>query len=215
MISIEIIKELLNIKTNNTSNDRFLKIMRCNNPIKINYIFHLKEIKKYFNLSDTDFEENIIYSVYKYNVDLNYSLKNNNLIKENDIELNLTTIKLAIDEIVKFYNILNLNNIPYKINAILNYKLEYYIYVLKFCNILNIYENTNYSKIYHRIFNLKSNCNSYLKNKISINKLKNEFEIQYSFFYNYLYILNNYNLYNEDFIIYTILFDIKSNKQHI
>ena len=160
MISIEIIKELLNIKTNNTSNDRFLKIMRCNNPIKINYIFHLKEIKKYFNLSDTDFEENIIYSVYKYNVDLNYSLKSNNLIKENDIELNLTTIKLAIDEIVNFYNILNLNNIPYKINAILNYKLEYYIYVLKFCNILNIYENTNYSKIYHRIFNLKSNCNS-------------------------------------------------------
>ena len=30
MISIEIIKELLNIKTNNTSNDRFLKIMRYN-----------------------------------------------------------------------------------------------------------------------------------------------------------------------------------------
>lgn len=214
MISKEIIEELINIKTNNTSNDRFLKIMRCNNPIKINYIFHLKEIKKYFNLSDTNFEENVIYSIYKYDIDLNYNLKINNLIKNSDIELNLNTIKLAINEIVNFHNILSLNNITYKINAILNYKLKYYIYILKFCNILNIYENTNYSKIYHRIFNLKDNCISYLKNKISIDKLKNEVKIQYEFFGNYLYILNRYNLYNEDFIIYTILFDIKSNKQH-
>ena len=127
--------------------------------------------------------------------------------------MNINTIKLAIKEILDFYTLISSNNItPKIINEILSYNLKYYIYILKFCNIIDTSENINYSKIYHRILNLKNNCISYLKNRVSINRLKDEFKIQYTFFKNYLYILNKYNLYNEDFIIYTILFDIKSNK---
>lgn len=102
MLNKEVINELLNIKTSNTSNDRFLKIMQCNNPIKTNYIFHLKEIKKYFNLSNTSFEENIIYSIYKYDIDLSYNLKINNLVKNRRYKIEYKYYKTCYKRNIRF-----------------------------------------------------------------------------------------------------------------
>ncbi len=217
MINEKIIEELFNIPTNNVTDNRYLRIMLCDNPIKYIYVFYLKSIKNYFNLKETCFEKNIIYCTYKYDIDLNYKLKNNSIV-ENDTSIKISTniINNAIHEIKEINFLLNQEYITNElIEKILKCNLRNYIKILKFCSIIDTNKNICHSKILSRISNLKKQLISYLNKNLSIELLAKEFGIQKYYINNYLNTMQKYNLYNEDFIIYTILFDIKHTKNNL
>lgn len=213
MIDKKIIEALFNIPTSNIVSNRYLRIMSCNNPIKNIYIFNLKSIKKYFNLNESNFEENIIYCTYKYDLDLHYNLLKNNTIKNyTQIKLNSNIINHSIHELTSLYYLLNNKHITKKImNILLKYNLKNYKKVLQFCEIIDIDKNIYHSKILSRLLNLRKQIQSYKNNNLPKELLIKEINTQKSFLNKHLNIIQKYNLYSEDFIIYTILFDIKHN----
>ena len=70
MLAKESIEALLKIDTQNPNDNRLLRIMSCNNPIKDLYVYHLGDIKEEFNQDVRSFEGQIALCIYKFDMDI-------------------------------------------------------------------------------------------------------------------------------------------------
>lgn len=220
MLTKERIEALLKINTKNKQDCRAIRIMSCDNPIKELFIYELGNIKNEFNEYPTEFEKQLALCIYKFDKELNLYLnkKPNNInIKNSALILNSELIKRAISELNELHYLLSNvveNNVFNSdiLYDILNFKPNNYIAILQICGLVDISNDIFRSKILSRILNIKEQIVNYKNGRMKKEKLIYEFEFQLQYISSQLYTIENTNMYEEDFLIYVIMFDIRPYK---
>ncbi len=220
MLTKEIIKALLEIDTENTSDNRILRILSCDTPIKDVFLYHYCEVKKEFNQDPKNLDDRLILCILKFNTDLYRFLigeKSEIYTKNCAIKLDKDIIQNALNELYKLYYLLKKVAIynDYSLNTLTeleNLKISNYIAILQICGIVNIDENIYRSKLLSRFFNIKEQVKNYLDEKMIKTILSKEFSSHFKYISRQVQLLEKYNIANEDFIIFTIIFDIRHYK---
>ena len=222
MLTKEKIKALLKIDTQNKNDTRTIRIMSCDNPVKDNFVYYLNSIRKEFGEEPKGFEEQLVLCIYKYDKDLNLFLNG----KINSINVKASTINLTKDLIQNAIKELNdfcllLGKIAYKddfssqtLYDIIHFKLNNYIAILQLCGLLDISDDIYRSKTLARILNAKNQAENYKDGKMNSSLLVVEYIEHIAYFKSQFKIINEYKLYEEDFLIYVIMFDIRHYKHN-
>ena len=135
------------------------------------------------------------------------------------VKLSKKIITDAINELLNFYALLVkaiLNDIPNcaLINDIYSFKMPNYIAILQLCGLVDISEDIYRSKILDRFHNIKDQAYSYKNERIAQKVLLEEFKSHIEFFASQLDIIKKNNMYDEDFLVYVIMFDIRHYKHN-
>ncbi len=223
MLTMDKIEALLKINTQNEKDNRALRIMSCDNPIKDLFVYELKHIRQELKLNPLSFEEQLAMCIYKYNLDMNEFLNGNidNVnVKDSTIHLNKELINNAINEVYSFLNLLidivkDSNYSSKTIHDIIHFKFESYTAILQICGLINISDNVFRSKLIARVLNVKEQTLSFKEDRMSKSSLYHEFRQHIDFFANQISLIEKNKLTDEDFIIYVIMFDIKHYKHSI
>lgn len=221
MLKKENIDTLLKINTENNDN-RYLRIMSCDNPIKQLYVFYLNDIKREFkNELDNKFDSQILMCTYKFYSTL-YEYLNDNTKSINVtnccFKIDNNIIQNAMTEIFNFHTLLaaifSKGTFHEEIaNELFSYKISNYIVILQFLNLVDINNCTNSSKILSRFYNIKEQLNNYYDDKMDRLILIKEINEHTKYFSKQIAFIREYNLLKaEDFLLYILLFDIKHNK---
>ncbi len=222
MLTMEKIEALLKINTQNEKDNRALRIMSCDNPVKDLFVYELKHIRQELKLNPQSFEEQLAMCIYKYNLDLNEFLNGNidNVnVKDSTIQLNKELINNAINEIYSFLNLLidivkDSNYSSKTIHDIIHFKFESYTAILQICGLINISDNVFRSKLIARVLNVKEQTINFKEERMSMSTLCHEFRQHIDFFANQISLIEENELTDEDFIIYVIMFDIRHYKHN-
>lgn len=228
MLDQKTIKALLEIDTQNVKDTRCLRILSCDNPIKDLYIYHLSDIREEFakdnKTSILALDENLALCIFKFNIEMAHMLNDEPV--DTCIELKNSTIKLvkpliqsAMQEVFQFYDlVLNVatdDDYNYTtLKAIETFKVENYIAILELCGLVNISEDLYRSKFLSRFLNIKEQVKNYLEGRMKRDIFRSEFSEHLKYLRSQLNIIKEYNMTNEDFLVYTIMFDIRHYKHN-
>lgn len=222
MLKKENIEALLKIDTENNLDNRYLRILSCDNPIKELYVFHLNDVKREYKNMSKEFENKLLFCIYKFNLDL-HSYLNGTKAKINTVncafKLDNYIVQKAMFEIFEFYSLLestfNKNRFHEEIlDELYSYKISNYIAILQFLNLVDINNDICNSKILSRFHNIKEEIDNYYDDKMNQLILINEFNEHLKYFSKQIEFIKQYKLLEaEDFLIYILLFDIKHNKK--
>lgn len=222
MLTKEKIKALLKIDTQNKKDTRTIRIMSCDTPVKDNFVYYLNDIRKEFGETPKGFEDQLTLCIYKYKKDLNLFLNgkiSSINVKAPTISLTKKLIENAIKELNSFYQLLE--NVAYEndfssqtIYDVIHFKLNSYIAILQLCGLLDISDDIYRSKTLARILNAKNQAENYKEGKMNSSLLVSEYIEHIAYFKSQFKIIEEYKLYEEDFLIYVIMFDIRHYKHN-
>lgn len=217
MLTEETIEALLKIKTHHASNTRSLRIMSCDNPIKELFVYDLKEIREEFNENPEGFEKQLALCIYKFDRELNLYLNNmpnHTNIKATATQLSLAIIQNAINEITALRDLIVKSIMEPSNMDLVNYNPVNYIALLQMCGLVDISNNVYRSKLLSRIINMKQQVRNYNDDKMRRATFAEEFRSHLEYVSYQLDIINTNKMYNEDFLVYIIMFDIRHYKKN-
>lgn len=225
MLTREKIGALLKIDTKNKKDNRYLRVMSCDNPIKELYVYHLKEIRAEFNEYPNGFEEQIALCIQKFISSIYMYLDGKDVdthTKKCAIKLTRELIASARTEMFDFYNLIKsvheVNEYTFnEIYEISSFRLPNYIAILELCGIVDMNEDVFRSKFLARFLNIKDQIRNYRENRMDLHILDGEFTSHLEYLSEQINILKEYEISDEDFLAYVILFDIrhfKHNRRH-
>ncbi len=229
MLTKQRIEALLKLNTQNNKDTIALRIMSCSNPIKELYVYELSTIKKEYEEKQVDFDKLLTLCILKFNreVMLYLNSKSNNLkLHDKFIHLNNEMIKNAKIELQNLYSLLRhiIDNSDFSsetINKVLDLEIDNYIAILQLCGIVNISNNIFKSKILSIFLIIKEELNNYIDGRMNFSRLLANLKEYKEYILGQINWIDNYFLYDEDFLIYIIMFDtkkinnIRKKKQHI
>lgn len=221
MLTTEKLEGLLNVPMK-CEEGRLLRLMSCDNSIKSLFLYY-----QFDGLVYCKFDERVKASIYKFDEMINYILENEGKVdKKRILEIDTNAIlptkqiiSNAILEIQNWYNALeNILNCSKRImlySLVNNLSMINYIILANFCGIADFCKSINNSRILRRFINFQSQTKQLSKGCIS-------FETYLSEVANHkVYIENMYNIYTgfelteEDFLTFMLLFDIRKNRNMI
>ncbi len=223
MLSRENIETLLKIDTENKTDNRCLRILSCHTPVKDFYVFRLKEVMQGLDFYPKQLEEQIALCIQKYNKDMHDYLNGDDsklLTMSHTTKLNKDIITQAIVELKDFYSLLTLVIIEECesrdaiIEELYSYKMPNYIAILQHCGLVDVNEDVYRSKILDRFHNIKAQAINYRNERMDKKVLLKEIKSHVEFFSKQLDLIEKYNMYDEDFLIFTIMFDIRHFKHN-
>lgn len=226
MLNIEVIKALMKIDTENPKDNRSLRIMSCDNPIKDNYVYYLSDIRDFFQLDSIpvkSFEDTLALCILKYNMDvrdyLNGTLEGELNTKCSTCTLSKEIIQQAIKEVVGFYELVGRIAeqelvSSTEITEVMQYKLPCYTAILQICGLVDISEDAYRSKFLDRFINIKDQVTNYKDGRMDRAAFNSEFKAHLKYLSKQIGIIKDYNMYEEDFLVYTIMFDIRHYKHN-
>lgn len=217
MLTKETIEALLENNMQNNKDTIALQIMSCSNPIKELYVYELSTIKKEYEEKKVDFDKLLALCILKFNKELTLYLNNKqNVLKlhDNFIHLNTKIIKNAKLELKNLHlllkHIINTQDFSSKtINSLLEFKLDNYIALLQLCGLVNISDNIFKSKILSIFLNIKEEFNNYNDGRMNFSRLIVNLIEYENYISSQINLIDNYFLYDEDFLVYIIMFDTK------
>lgn len=217
MLTKESIEALLKINTKTKNSTRALRIMSCDNPIKELFIFSLRDIKNEYKQDPKGFDEQLALCIYKFNQELNLYLndKENFVnIKDSTVVLNKQVIQKALQELIELRDmvsdVVQKNAVTSEnVYALLHFKPENYIAILQICGLVDISNNVFRSKMLSRILNIKDQLYNYKSGRMPLCTLLDKFNLHLDYISSQIELIQNNKLYDEDFLVYTILFDIQ------
>ena len=222
MLKEETIQALLKVDTKNPNDNRMLRIMSCSNPIKDLYVYHLSEVRESLNKYPNKFEDMLVLCIYKFDCDVYDYLEGNRpdiYTKTCAVKLDKELIKGAVNELYMLFSLIaeaiSSGVIDHKtVCDIAEYKMPNYIAILQLCGLIDINDDVYRSKILSRFHNIKDEIISYRDMRMDKDKLLEEFRHHLEFFSEQLDYIKKYNMYGEDFLVYTIMFDIRHYKHN-
>ncbi len=225
MLSKENIEALLKIDTQNSTDNRYIRIMSCDNPVKELFVYHLQEVNQEFDVPNGTlypFEIEIALCILKYDKDLHAYLNGDLTVEYGNkcptIVLSQQMIERAIDEIFDFYTLVsevatgNGTLSHEHLDLILTYKIPNYIAILQLCGIVDLSEGLSRSKFLDRFLNIKDQVANYRDNRMKKETFLKEFREHLDYLSKQKKIIEEYNMKEEDFLVYSILFDIRHYK---
>lgn len=222
MLTKEKIEALLKIDTQNKTDTRAIRIMSCDNPIKDLFVYDLNSIREEFNENPKGFESQLALCIYKYDKELNLYL-NGQIesvnVKAPTITLKKQMIQNSIKEFCNFYALLKkvADDSDYSYQTlydIIHFRLDNYTSILQLCGLINISDNEFRSKFLSRVINVKIQTENFKDGKMSPIIFANEYAEHIDYIGSQLKLINDYELYDEDFLIYVIMFDIRHYKRN-
>lgn len=223
MLSRENIEELLKIDTENKTDNRCLRIMSCHNPVKDLYVFDLNAIHKELGCYPKHFEEKIALCIYRYDKYIHDYLNGETdelLTMSPTTILSKEIIENALRELTEFYSLLTTalleecNPMHEVIEKLYSYKMPNYIAVLQHSGLVDVNEDIYRSKILDRFHNIKAQTINYRNERMDKTLLLKELKAHVEFFSKQLNLINEYKMYDEDFLVFTIMFDIRHFKHN-
>lgn len=222
MLTKENIEALLKIDTKNKSDNRYLRLMSCDNPIKDLYVYHLKEIREEFNECPKHFDRQLALCTYKFILTVESCLNGNEVptyLKNCATPLSKELIRNALSEILTFYKLLVYiqENDAYDseyLYRVSTFKIPNYVALLEMCGILDVSNNIYRSKFLARFLNIKDQVQSYNEEKMSRKILDSEFKSHIEYITEQFSIIAKFNMSEEDILAFLILFDIRHYKHN-
>ena len=222
MLTRDKIEALLKINTNNKKDSRYLRIMSCDNPIKELYIYHLPRIKDEFNENPKGFDEQIELCIFKFISDVHSYLNGEDVeinFKSCAVSLNRQLLTNALKELFDLYHLITdvyeKNDYTFdELHAISSFRFPNYIAVLQLCGIIDINEDVYRSKLLARLLNIKDQVRNYRENRMNLDILKSEFSSHVDFLTEHVDRIREYDISEEDFPAYLIMFDIRHYKHN-
>lgn len=219
MLTAEKLEVLLSEPTK-TGDTRLMRLMSCDNYIK--YIF------VYYKLNLTTFEARTKASILKFssivsNILLNegritkdtiFGITSSTLLPTNEIITN------AILELKNWYDTLSYINsekfdtleLEYKVNSL---SLQNYIFLTNFCGITSLEKGTNNSKIVKRFMNFEEQTSNFLNGFFLTHSYFKEVLEHIKYLDDFYLLYQKYEISNEEFLCFILLFDIRKNKNFI
>lgn len=222
MLTRDKIEALLKINTNNKKDSRYLRIMSCENPIKELFIYHLPKIKDEFNENPTGFDEQLELCIFKFISDVHSYINGKDIeinFKSCAVELTRALLTNALKELFDLYHLIKdvheKNDYTYdELYAISSFRFPNYIAVLQLCGIIDISEDVYRSKMLSRLLNIKDQVRSFRENRMILALLASEFSTHVEFLQEHIDRIREYDICEEDFPAYLIMFDIRHYKHN-
>lgn len=222
MLTKEKIEALLKIDTQNLNDTRLMRIMSCDTPVKDLFVYDLGKIKKELGVNPQKFDEQLVLCIYKYDLELNNYLEGNTdyiNVKSSAIKLDKDLLSNSLREIYDFYDLVlkvaHEKDLSYDtLYKIAHFSFDSYTQVLQLCGLINISENIFRSKLLARILNAKEQVKNYKEDRMPYTTLEEEFIKHAIYLSSQINLIKENNLFDEDFIIYIIMFDIRHYKHN-
>ncbi len=221
MLNAKTLESLLNAPIK-CDEGRLMRLMSCDNPIKTIYIFH-----HYDSSVQGSFECKVKASILEFSKMVDYLLKNegnvdrDRLIGVNKVAILPTRniIKNALYEIANWIyllkEILVSNDITTLYSDIYSLSMINYIVLTSFCGITDFSKNINNSRTLRRFINFQKESKQFIKGDIHIDAYLKEVANHKQFLEETFRTFFKYDLLEEDFLAFILLFDIRKNRNMV